>query len=593
MSGFAFQPLRAEALAPAWRAIDRAVYRFVVAHGGSSLLAEVAAWCSLADGHGHTALALRGGSERFGLRAFSDDEIAALVREPLVGDGHTPRAFVLCGERFYLWRNFANEQAVAAALAKRLGPAGAAAADTAPTSAPLPEVTSGLAAAQVLAVQRALAQRLLVLTGGPGTGKTTTVLRILLALVLDGGAAPRSIAIAAPTGKAAQRLEQALRSGIERLRQADDPATRRALAALPALHAQTLHRLLGHRPGERSFRAGPGQPLDADVVVVDEASMLDLHLLRVLVQSLRANARLILLGDPDQLTPVEAGSALMDLVAALAAGAAPQWVRLDHVFRAGASLQAVAAAVRDGDPSGFERACADAGQQVERIVVADPERLRQQLLRWTRALATTLRDLVERGAGAGGAARALQALGARQLLCALREGDYGASTIARRIEHQLKIELGVPGDSEWFAGRCVIVGTNDYSHGLYNGDVGIALADDDGQLRVWFECRDEHGAPTTRGFAPESLSALEGAWALTVHKSQGSEYGEVAVLLPPDPESRVLSRQLLYTAVSRARERVELWATTPALEAALARPVTRDSGLIDAITAAASGAAPS
>ena len=174
---------------------------------------------------------------------------------------------------------------------------------------------------------------------------------------------------------------------------------------------------------------------------------------------------------------------------------------------------------------------------------------------------------------------ALVALAQRQLLCALREGPFGALTANAVIERALRKAWRIGANTEWYAGRAVIVTRNDYAARLFNGDVGICLADGDGRLRVWFEAPGSHGA--VRSFAPNTLPLHEGAFAITIHKSQGSEYERAAVLLPPDSENRILSRQLLYTAVSRARRGIDLWVTPAALETALRRPIARQGGLRD------------
>ena len=177
------------------------------------------------------------------------------------------------------------------------------------------------------------------------------------------------------------------------------------------------------------------------------------------------------------------------------------------------------------------------------------------------------------------AVQALRALTRRQLLSALREDGFGALALNAWIEQYLKQAWGVPPERTWYAGRAVLVTRNDYAARLYNGDVGLCLAEPDGTLRVWFEAVDEHGRASARSLAPGTLPPHEGGFAITVHKSQGSEYERAAVLLPPDPQHRILSRQLLYTGLSRARRDVELWSTPDAVAAALARPVQRAGGL--------------
>jgi exodeoxyribonuclease V alpha subunit len=184
------------------------------------------------------------------------------------------------------------------------------------------------------------------------------------------------------------------------------------------------------------------------------------------------------------------------------------------------------------------------------------------------------------------AVHALHALAQRQLLCALREDGFGALAINGWIEQRLKRAWDVPEERVWYPGRAVLVTRNDYASRLYNGDVGLCLADASGALRVWFETITADGQPSARSFAPGTLPAHEGAFAITIHKAQGSEYDTAAVLLPPDPANRILSRQLLYTGLSRARRAVELWAGEEALQAALARPIVRAGGLADRLAEA-------
>ena len=588
MSDYAWQPARMETAIAEWRALDRCVYRYVLAQGGSTLLAEVAAWCSLADGLGHSALPLFDATAVPGFRALTADEVQALRAQRLVGDGSVPSAFVIHGSRFYLWRGFAAERAVAAALvARMLAAPSAIAVEAALLDVLFAESDPVAVAQQRLAVQRVVAQQLLVVTGAPGSGKTSTVLRMLLALIATRGGRGIDIRVAAPTGRAAQRLLQSLRQGMATLRATPSTPLRSLLDSLPEIEASTLHRLLGYRVGGIARHEGARQPLAADVVVVDEASMLDLNLLRVLLQSLRADATLILLGDADQLTSVEAGSALADVVASMAALRSPQLVRLDHIFRASSALQPLLAAARAGDLAGFEQGRAQAGSAFAVLPTESAAALRQRIRPWAAQIAQELREVIGEAATADSAARALRRLASRQLLCALRDGDFGARAIARAIERGLRVELGVTFDSEWFAGRGVIVTENDYVHGLFNGDIGIALADADGVLQVWFESEADATGSTMRALPPHLLPQHESAGAITIHKAQGSEYAQVAVVLPPNAEHRILSRQLLYTALSRAKHGVEVWASEATLAAALMRPIRREGGLVDAIIAAA------
>lgn len=584
MSTYRFVPSPLEQSDTPWRPLDRALLRWTIAHGGSPLLARVAAWASLADGEGDTALPLTG--ERAGQRGLallSDEEIARLHGEPLVGDGSKPTPFVIDAHGlFYLWRNYRHEVLIAERLrARRLQPPRGSIDAELLDSLFLGDSSSAVQR-QREAVAAVAGRRLFVLTGGPGTGKTTTVLRMLLMLqrLADG---PLAIQVSAPTGKAAQRLVQSLRQGKQALSERLDAGWASALAAIPDAEAQTLHRLLGYDPLRNRFTRSAEHPIAADIVVVDEASMIDLGMLRALLDAVRPDATLILVGDADQLTSVAAGSVLMDLVGALEAGHASEVVRLDHSFRAEKQLVPINRAIRAGDAPALRHAMREAGDQAGQLEMANAAQLARVLARWTQGIAALpIRPILPEPADdayEAVAREALRALGQRQLLCALREEDFGAGAINAWIEQRLKRLWNEPAERVWYPGRAVLITRNDYAARLYNGDVGLCLADASGALRVWFETTTAEGHASVRSFSPSSLPAHEAAFAMTIHKSQGSEYDEVAVLLPPDPEHRILSRQLLYTGVSRARQSIELWSSEASLHAALEQPVQRASGL--------------
>lgn len=548
---------------PEWRDLDRLIFRWTRSIGGTPELARCAARLSLAERRGHTALIL-------------DPEAASACRSsPLVGDGAAPTPFVLDDDdRFYFWRGHADEVAVAAALAAR-----AQAAAAVPNAAPdwiaalFADDDGERTAAQRAAVRAALGQRLLVLTGGPGTGKTTTVVRLLLAL---GRAqqAPLAIRLAAPTGKAAQRLQQAIAQGREALSGRLDDGWQTALETLSRLEAQTLHRLLDFDPRSGRWRRNREQPLAADVVVVDEASMLDLAQMRALLAALPAQTRLVLVGDADQLASIAAGAVLTDVVQALDAAAAPALVRLEHVFRATPALTAANRAIRAGDAEALAAAANEGA--VERHPIGAAGTLRSALLAWAERLSRCLDECaVQTRHDPVRAAATLRVLQRQQLLCALRESAQGATAVNAVLQSALA-QRHAAGDRLWFPGRIVMITRNDEAHGLYNGDLGVALPDAQGRLMVWFEGR---GDVPARAFLPTLLPAHETAYAITIHKSQGSEYDDVAVLLAPAPDSPILSRQLLYTAASRAKRSLSLWADEAVIGAALARPVARSGGL--------------
>lgn len=553
---------------PEERALARLLARWVSSHGGGSRLAELAARAALAEQAGDTALP-----------PLPDEDLAALADEAMVGDGTRDTPFVVdAAGRFFLWRNFRHEREVAAMITARRAAATPLPMDPADLAALFPGGDPALDGAQRAAVEGVGGRRLFVLTGGPGTGKTTTVLRMLLRLSRDGIAARDGIAIAAPTGKAAQRLLQSLREQSLRLRGQLPADWAPHFDALPTGDAMTVHRLLGWSPARRAWQRGPESPVEAGVVVVDEASMLDLAQLRALLRGLRPTTTLVLVGDADQLDPVGAGSVLSDLVAVLEGEGAADLVRLRHAFRADQRLRPVNEAVRAGDAGALAAAFASAGEAARLRPVEDAAALARELRGWAEALAAggPPADLPAGEAAAAEASSRLKALATGQLLGALREGPFGTVALNAAIERQLRQRWQVPADAEWYPGRRVMVVRNDYGARLFNGDVGLCLRDADGALRVWFEA--EGGG--ARALAPGALPAHEPAFALTIHKSQGSEYGHVAVVLPPDPEHRILSRQLLYTGLSRAKHAVALWAPQASVAAALARALRRAGGLV-------------
>jgi exodeoxyribonuclease V alpha subunit len=588
MSGFGFRRAEIESLETPWRAVDRALARWVLAHGGDELLAGVAAWASYVESLGDTVLWLPSHpSGARGMKPLSADQVDLLRTSPLVGDGSRLRPFVIdAAGRFYLWRNYRHECVVAARLRERLSiPAGA----LPPASSAELDTLFGTGSADTEQPQRAavaaLAGRaLFVLTGGPGTGKTRTVLR-MLTLLQRHADVPLRIALAAPTGKAAQRLLQSLRRGKQELRALLPDDWQPALAAVPDHEAQTLHRLLAYSPQQGRYLRSRADPITADVVVVDEASMVDLAMLRALLDAVPASASLILVGDADQLTSVAAGTVLQDLVALLESRHPESVVRLRHSFRAASGLLAINQAVRQGAADLLREAIAAAGEAARLRAYADEVALARLLQGWADAL--PLIDSIDHGCdqdrrpeqAAEHALFALRRTAERQLLCALREGATGVLAANRRIEQRLRSRWQLPPSQLWYSGRVVMISQNDYALNLFNGDIGVALADADGHLRVWFEAQSNAGEATARAFAPGMLPAHESAFAISIHKSQGSEYDHVAVLLPPDPAHRILSRQLLYTALSRARGSIELWCSRSSLEAALSQVAQRYGGL--------------
>ena len=409
------------------------------------------------------------------------------------------------------------------------------------------------------AAEIALAQSVTILTGGPGTGKTTTVARLLALVAEQAGAARPRIALAAPTGKAAARLQEAVQQEVAKLDAADQ-------ARLGELQAMTLHRLLGSRPDSASrFRHNRGNRLPHDVIVVDETSMVSLTMMARLLEAVRPGARLVLVGDADQLASVEAGAVLADLVDGLSARADVSVAELTTSHRFGAAIGDLAEAIRVGDADQALALLRSGDDHIEFIEDDDAsDAMRSVLL----PHALRLREAALLGADDV----ALATLDEHRLLCAHREGPYGVRYWNRQVEKWLSEETGQPPWSEWYPGRPLLVTANDYGLRVYNGDTGVVINSPDG-LRVVIA-----GAGGPLDFATSRLSDIETMHAMTIHKSQGSQAGEVTVLMPLE-DSRLLTRELLYTAVTRAKGQVRLVGSDASVHAAIERRAIRATGL--------------
>ncbi len=493
-----------------------------------------------------------------------------------VGAAEPPRPLRLSGTRLYLDRYWREELQVAEDLLAldRAAPAGV---EEAVLAAGLERLFALRPdPGQRLAAQRAVTRRLAVLAGGPGTGKTTTVALVLALLVEQAqacGTAAPIVALAAPTGKAAARLEEAVLGEAATL-PLSDPVRERLLA----LRSATVHRLLGWRPGSHSrFRHHRDNRLPHDVVVVDETSMVPLSLMARLLEAVRDDARLILLGDPGQLSSIEAGAVLGDIVGPAAAGPPPAAgfgrgiVVLERVHRFGGEIARVADAIRRGDA---DEALAAVGAPSGAVTWIDADATNEVAIAPVREQALAASRAVLGAARAGEAADALRALGLFRLLCAHRRGPHGVATWTARIERWLADEHGdLDPAADSYPGRPLLVTANDYELQLYNGDTGVIVDGDEGRPLAVFE-----RGGRILAYAPARLGAVETMHAMTIHRSQGSQFDVAAVLLPP-PSSRILTRELLYTAVTRARERLILVATEEMIRAAVQRPVARASGL--------------
>jgi len=541
-----------------------------------------------------------------------DEWVARLSGTPLVaigeGDDRSAVPLRLVGTALYLDRYWREERAVAADLL--------AFADASPQAIREDVLSEGLGrlfnadaagdpradARQRMAAATAVLRRFAVVAGGPGTGKTTTVARIV-ALLAEQAAAAGSpaplVALAAPTAKAAARLQEAVHEEAAKLDVGD--AIREQLGELTA---STLHRLLGWLPSSHSrFRHNRTNRLPYDVVIVDETSMVSLSMMARLVEAVRPQARLVLVGDPGQLTSIEAGAVLGDIVGPTAAGlrmrpaararlaevtgedvpASPSpgdtavgdgIVVLDRVHRYGEGIAEIADAIRRGDADAAVTALA-AGVEGVTWIDTDPAAAADSAaLRPVREGAVAAARTVIDAARRGEARRAIATLSTFRVLCAHRRGAHGVATWMERIERWLANAVpGFAAEGEWYAGRPLLVTENDYGLRLYNGDTGVVVASAGGRVSAAFERRDE-----VAEFTPARLGAVETVYAMTIHKSQGSQFGTAAVLLP-EPTSQILTRELLYTAVTRAREHLVLVGPEETVRRAVARPVARASGL--------------
>ncbi|MCP2023599.1 UNVERIFIED_ORG: exodeoxyribonuclease V alpha subunit [Pseudomonas reinekei] len=548
-------------------------------------------------------------------------------------DNVRDRPLVLSGKRLYLRRYWAYERRIDLSLRERL-------AEHESTPNDLLQRLTGLFGParpgevidwQKLACALATRSAFSIVTGGPGTGKTTTVVRLLALLqapAVEAGM-PLRIRLAAPTGKAAARLTESISQQVRTLKVSE--AIREKIPS----DVTTVHRLLGSRPGTRHFRHHAGNRLPLDVLVVDEASMIDLEMMANLLDALPAHARLVLLGDKDQLASVEAGAVLGDLCRDAEAGWYSPQTRQWLEAVSGESLQAgglqedtqgahpLAQQVvmlrhsrRFGEGSGI-------GQLARWVNQQQPEEARKLLsarshddvygLSLKGEQDRTLERLLLEGHGEGPqgyrhyltllrkqrppldspledsrwtdwAREVLQAFDAFQLLCAVRKGPWGVEGLNQRVTEALLRARLIDSDQQWYEGRPVLMTRNDYGLGLMNGDIGIALKlpEQEGHgkqvLRVAFPRNDGQGG--VRFVLPSRLNDVETVYAMTVHKSQGSEFAHTALILP-DALNPVLTKELIYTGITRAKDWFTLIESRPGVfEEAVKRRVKRLSGLM-------------
>jgi exodeoxyribonuclease V alpha subunit len=503
------------------------------------------------------------------------------------------------GDRLYLRRYWGYEEEVAREVLRR-GEAPCLAIDEGKLAAGLaryfPSGQEGGGDDQRLAVLVAMLRPLAVITGGPGTGKTTTVATILALLAeqhLGRGGLYR-IALAAPTGKAAMRLQES----ISKFNQLWLSQEREAGSSFHE-KVMTIHRLLGASGGTASFWHDEKNPLPYDLVVVDEASMVDLPMMAKLFRALRPETRLVLLGDRHQLASVEPGSVLGDLChpAALAGFTTELFSRIEasgervspgenrgggfslvdslvelrrsHRFAPESGIGRLGAAVKAGDVAGAWEALVDpAATDVAWREVDSQEELERLLREVKPDWFAGLSDLTP--------GEALTIKARFQILCAMRQGPFGAEQLNDKLERFLAA-CGYPVTvGRNYPGRPVMVLRNDYDQGLFNGDVGIILPDsaEAGELRVYFPGQEGR----LHKYSPARLPAHQTVYAMTVHKSQGSEFDRIVLVLP-ERHLPVVSRELLFTAITRARNKVEIWGRRQVFEQSVATSAERHSGL--------------
>ncbi|ATD02851.1 RecBCD enzyme subunit RecD [Pseudoalteromonas tetraodonis GFC] len=449
-----------------------------------------------------------------------------------------------------------------------------------------------------------------VITGGPGTGKTTTVTKLLAILQSLYKAAPLSIKLVAPTGKAAARLTESILGAKNKLSEIPDD-----INSLIPQSAQTIHRLLGVKPFTNKFRHDKSNPLHVDVLIIDEASMVDLSLMAKLIEALPDHARLILLGDKDQLASVDTGSVMSDLCQGLVLGQTPRYSKvrceqlntlcfngtvklnaqtqsefkladciafLQHSYRfdAKSGIGQLALAVNTNNRGILNYVEQQSSEGHFSDIILDYDFVSTPIEKLVNSAASHYANYLTLIAQGASVAQVHAAFASYQLLAAVREGDYGVNSLNQRIERVLQQQglISVNPNQRHYIGMPIMVSQNDYQLKLFNGDIGILMPDDSGQLKAVFI--DEQG--NERAFSPARLPAHDKVYVMTIHKSQGSEFSYTAMVLPPLKQASIgINRQLVYTGITRAKQTFELVADKKVLQLAMGKSVSRASGLYE------------
>ncbi len=572
---------------------DRRFAQFInrLGAGGSPYCAIAAALVSRASADGHACLELSLAPDQNPRLDAAECPptsawVDALRQSAAVGEPGDYRPLIIHKNRLYLHRLWTAQQRLATNLRARLA-----------ARTPIPQTAGTLLKRlfpddepvdwQCVAAFAALRQKACVITGGPGSGKTTAIARILAA-IQERESGSRTLC-AAPTGKAAQRMSEALAAAVA------------SFGAPIPVEATTIHRLLGIIPRSTRFRHGPDNPVPADTVVIDEASMVDLPLMDRLCAALPATCRLLLVGDRNQLASVDVGSVLGDLCPPDAAASfSPEFrqeitqatgmhlprtsgkanaladgiVELKRGYRFNQSIATVSSAVNQGDVDAALR-CLESGAPDADVVWTA---VNQSGAMQARLAALTLEGF-EPYVQANTPAAALDAFRQFRVLCALRTGATGVDAINQMVERALFRAGKLAPLERFYERRPIMITRNEYSLNLYNGDIGVIMRDQQGgDMRAFFA----GPGSALRAFAPSRLPPHETAFAMTIHKSQGSEHDRVLILLP-DRDTPVLTRELLYTALTRARRRVWLWGSRETLTKCITRITERSSGLREAL----------
>lgn len=405
------------------------------------------------------------------------------------------------------------------------------------------------------AAKCAINQNFTIITGGPGTGKTTTVVKILALLQQINIVKPLHIALAAPTGKAAMRLQESITNSKSALR-----CEQEIKQVLPE-NVTTIHRLLGAKPPSPYFRYNEKNLLPYDLIVIDEASMIDLAMMSKLVSAIKPTARLILLGDKEQLASVEAGTVLSDLTQALPNNT----IELKKTYRFKGEIKAFAEAINQ------KKAAVAWKLTLKNDGII--QHLGNDFLTY---LVEKHHDYFAKIKNGCSFSEIYAAFNKFQILCAHREGQNSVSDLNYRLEKALQNEKYINLSTTWYVGRPVMITQNNAALQLYNGDIGLCLYDEKGDINVFFP-RQNGGY---QSYSPARLPNCETVFAMTIHKSQGSEFEEVCVCLPDFYQS-ILTKELLYTAITRAKERIKLVTTKEIFVATVESSITRTTGLVE------------